>query len=63
MKKLLRLLTVLVLGFLLVACDGENVEDETTNIDRLQAYVDERGPGIAEGFEARYMNDYASVSV
>lgn len=76
MKKIL--LTSIVLGlFTLTACGGEEVpeiveepaetapqEQETLSArEALQAYVDERGAGIAAGFEARDMTDYATVTV
>ena len=38
----------------------EDIE-ELTEEDALQAYVDERGAGIASGFEARDMNNFATV--
>ena len=43
---------------------SESVIEATGNsFDRLQAYVDERGEGIAGGFEARSMTNSATVSV
>jgi len=69
MKKYLVALMVIGL-FALTACrnqaevtDEPEIEQDAGTREALQAYVDERGEGIAGGFEARDMTDYATVSV